>query len=134
MNLTAMAAGLGPEVHLGAEVDVAEVVAGPRGVDAGIPIDKPAVFRVGIEQRPDVAVDARIEEHRPEDFRAAFDAVCERAGEVANVGVALNIVGASTVAADRPLAFGQYLGRGHEPQTRIAEEGRRGRACVICSC
>src|SRR5205814_10612597 len=102
-----------------------DVVAGPRLVDAGITIDEAALRRVAVEDRHRVVIDARVEEKRAEDFRTVLDPDGERAVEIADVGVALDVVRAAAVAAHGPLRMRQHLGRGDEPNPRVAEERRR---------
>ena len=68
-------------------------------VDQRIAIDDAAERRVAHENRPHVAVDPRVEQERAEDLRAPADPDAERAGEVGDVGVALNVVRAAAVAA-----------------------------------
>ena len=49
-------------------------------------------------------------------------------GEIADVGEALDVVGATTVAADGPLTVRENLRGRHKPQSSVAEERRRRRA------
>ena len=123
--------GLGPQIDFRAEVEVADVVAGPALVHARIAIDDAAEGRVVDEQRTEIAIDARVDEERSEDLGAILHAERERAGEIGDVGVALNLVGAAPVAARRPLAVRQHFGGGHEPQAGVAEERRRRRARAV---
>ena len=122
---------LRPQVDLRADVQVAHVVAGPVLVDAGIAVDDPAKRGFVDEQRIQVAVDARVEEERPEDLRAILDADAEGAREIADVGVALDPVRSAAIRASGPLAAGQHLGGRHIPQPSVAEEGRRRRSCLL---
>ena len=87
----------------------------------------PPTLGVGDEDRTQVAVDARVEEERAEHLGPVFDADGERSGEVADVGEALDVVGAATVAARRPLTVREHLRGRHKPQTSVAEERRRRR-------
>src|SRR4029079_18791117 len=80
-----------------------------------------------------VAIDARVDEKRSEDLRAILDAVPERRGKIADVRVALNVVGAATIEAGRPFSIRQDLGGRDVPQAGVAEERRRGRARVVRS-
>ena len=83
------------------------------------------------EDRPDVAIDARVDEERSEDLRAILDADGERAGEVGDVGVALDPVRAATIAANGPLTVREHLGGRHKPQSSVAEERRRRRTRLL---
>src|SRR5206468_10009406 len=73
-----------PQIHLRAHVEVADVVARPRLVDARIAIDDPADGRIGHEHRDDVALDARVEEERPDDLGSLPEADPESSGEAAD--------------------------------------------------
>ena len=55
----------------------------------------------------------------------------ERAGEVADVGEALDVVRAAPVAADRPLTVAEDLAGRHKPQSSVAEERRRRRSRLL---
>ena len=116
---------LRPQVDLRADIEVADVIPSPRLVDARVPIENPAEVRVLDEQRFDVAVDAGVEEERSEDLRAILDAVPNRAGEVADVCVALDEVRAATIPANGPFAAREDFAGRHKPHTSVAEERRR---------
>src|SRR5262249_9879404 len=101
---------LGEQVDLGADVEIADVIACPELVDLRIAIDRAAERGIRKEDGTDVAVDARHGEERAEDLGAVLDAEREGSGEVADVGVALDPVGAAAIAADRHLAVAEHLG------------------------
>ena len=121
---------LRPQIHLRADVEVADVVARPRLVDARIAIDDPSDGGIGDEHRDDVAIDARIDEERPEDLGPIPEAHGKGAGEVGDVGVALDEVRAAPIPADRPLTAGEHFGGRHIPQSSVAVERRRRRSRV----
>jgi hypothetical protein len=80
---------LRPEAVLRADVEIADVVAGPVLIDAGISIDEAAEGGVEDEDRPDVPIDTGIDEEGSENLRPVLDADRKRAGKVGYVGVAL---------------------------------------------
>src|SRR6476646_8796956 len=102
-------AELGPEIDLGSEIEIADVVASPPLVHKRIAIDDAARLRVAREERPDVAVDPCVEEERSEDLGAILQAHAERAGKVADVREALDVVRAAAIAGDRDLSVWQNL-------------------------
>ena len=64
---------------------------------------------------------------------AVLDPDRDRAGEIADVRVALLVVGAPPVAGHRPLTVRQDLRGRHKPQPSVAEERRRRRTRVGAS-
>src|SRR4029077_19217183 len=95
---------LRPQVDLRADVEVADVVARPVLVDAGIPIGHAAKHRVvDDEERPHIAIDARVEQERSKDLGAILDADPDRAVEAADVLIPLDPVGPAPVAANAVL-------------------------------
>ncbi len=122
---------LGPQVELPADVEVAHVVAGPPLVDPRVAIDNAAHVRVVDEQRHQVAIDAGVDEERPEELRAVLDPDRKRAGDIADVAEALDVIRAAPVAADRPLTVAEHLAGRNKPQSSVAEEGRRRRSSLF---
>ena len=119
------------EVEFRADEQVADVVAAPSAVRPRIAVDDAADLGVVDEDRPQIALDPGVDQKRSENLGAVLDADAERAGEIADVGEALNEVGAAAVAARRPLAIRQHFGGWHEPQAGVAEKRRRGRPRVV---
>jgi hypothetical protein len=109
-----------------ADIEIADVVAGPCPVDTRVAIDDAADFRVAGEERPQIAVDARVEEEGSENLEMIFDSDGKRAREVADVRKALDEICAAAVAADRPFLVRQDLTGRNKPHASVAEE-RRGR-------
>ena len=116
-------AELRPQIELRAHVEVADVVAGPALVHPRVAIDDAAHVRVVDEQRPQVAIDPRIDEERSEELRAVLDPDGERARDIADVAEALDVIGAAPVAADRPLTVAEDFAGRNKPQSSVAEEG-----------
>src|SRR4029079_4422164 len=83
---------------------------------------------VGDKERVEVAINARVEEERPEDLRAVLYSDRERTGKVADVRVPLDEIGAAAIPANGPLAAGENFGGRRKPQPSVAEEGRRRRS------
>src|SRR5207253_8879766 len=118
-------AALRPQVAMRADGGVGGVIPSPRLGEAGGAIEDRGEVRVLDEQRFGVAVDAGVEEERSEDLRAILDAVPDRAGEVADVCVALDEVRAATIPANGPFAAREDCAGRHKPHTSLAEERRR---------
>src|SRR5262249_3515113 len=111
------------QVQLDARVQIADVVAAPRRLVERIPVDDAADRAVvAEEERPQVTVDARVEEEGAEDLGAIADADRQGPRKVADVGETLNVVRPAPVPADRPLTVGEYFGSRYVPQPGIAEE------------
>src|SRR4030095_2548052 len=72
-------------------------------------------------------IDAGVEQEGSEDLCPILDADAERAGEVADVREAVDVVRAATIAAGRTLTVWKNLAGRHKPQPSVAEERRRGR-------
>src|SRR5262249_42717639 len=121
----------GQQVDLRAHKQIADVVAGPRLVDVRIARDDAADRRVVEEKWTGVAVDARVEDERSEDLRAVCDADTDRAGKIADVRVALDVVRCGAVAANRPFPAWEDFGGRNKPQPSVAVERRRCRACLV---
>src|SRR5207247_7095561 len=94
---------LRPQVHFGADVKIAQIIAGPVCIDARVPIDDAAEARISDESGDKVAIDPRVEDEGSEDLGAVADPDAERAGEVADVGVALDEIRSAAISGHRPL-------------------------------
>jgi hypothetical protein len=119
---------LGPEVELGADVEVADVVSRPNLTHARVTVDDAPRLLIGCENRPNVAVDPGVEQERAKNLGPPAEPDAESASDVTYVGETLLEVRAAAVPADGPLAVSKHLGRGHEPEPRIPEERRRRRS------
>ena len=126
-------AELRPQVELRAQIEVADVVAGPALVHPRGAIDDAPHVRVVGEQRPQIAIDPRVHEERSEELGAVPDADGERGGDVADVAEALDVVRAAPVSADRPLTVAEDFAGRNKPQSSVAEEGRCRRSRLLGS-
>ena len=113
---------LGPQVHFRAQIQVADVVAGPVLVHARVAIHDAADSRVVDEERIRVAIDARVEQKRSEDLRAIAEADREGAREIADVGVPLLPVRAAPIGAHRKVSARQHFARRDVPDAGVAEK------------
>src|SRR5471032_1657983 len=72
----------------------------------------------------------RVSTRNDQKISARSFAVRERAGEIGDVGVALNPVRAAAVRGAGPLAVPEHFSRGHIPDAGVAEEGGGRRPCL----
>jgi len=98
------------------------VIARPAGTGERIAIDDPARGGIGEEQRLGIALDAGVGEERAEDLGAAGEAERKGAGEITDVAVALNEVGAAAIARGGAAAGRHHLGDRDEPDAAVAEK------------
>ena len=127
-------AGLRQQIHLCAEIEIADIVAAPPLVRVGITRDDATDLLVVDEDREKVAINAGVEQEGPEDLGSVLDAHRQGAGEIADVGEALGVVGAAAISADRPFTGREHLGSGYKPQPGVALKSRRGRSCIVGHC
>ncbi|PYR37407.1 MAG: hypothetical protein DMF90_06775 [Acidobacteria bacterium] len=106
---------LARQVELAANVEVADPVASPARVHLGVAIENAAPLLIGREDGTQIALDARVEEKRGEDFGAISEAEGEGAGDVADVRVTLDVIRSPTIGARRPFPFRKHLCRRNEP-------------------
>src|SRR4051794_16593560 len=100
------------------------MIAGPVPVHERVVVDYASPVRIiQAEYRGnDVAVDARVQTHRAEDFSMAADPVRKRADEMGNICETLMDVPVRPVTADGPVLVLQDFARGDEPEPGVTHD------------